>query len=176
MTEMVKCESPRRIAHTLRHRDGGTPLNPNSEVTPARNTPRRGRGEAFTPLRRPTSRTIRLHQTMRTSKRRERRAPAAWTFAPYISTSEFGLIASLRLKPTPASGGWRGEHKAQRFAQRHQYPQRLVLPGGAKRSLVARNRRSAIGSSAWRFGRFCPSKFCRASGAEKQPNTNHPIT
>ena len=37
------------------------------------------------------SRAVRTHQTVRTSKRRKRRAPAAWRFIPYISISEFGF-------------------------------------------------------------------------------------
>ena len=51
----------------------------------------RGRRAAVTPLQCPRSHTVRTHQTVRTSKRRKRRAPAAWKFVPYISTSEFGV-------------------------------------------------------------------------------------
>ena len=67
-------------------------FSPNSEVRPARNSLRRGRGAAFTPLQRPTSRTVRRHQTLRASKRRDRRAPAVWPFVSPISTSAFRAI------------------------------------------------------------------------------------
>ena len=66
-------------------------FNPNFEARPARNSPRRGRGAAFTPLRR-THGLVRTNSAGRWMlKRRERRAPAVWTFVPYIPTSEFGF-------------------------------------------------------------------------------------
>ena len=49
------------------------------------------RRTAFTPLHRATTRDILSPQIMRTPKRRKRRAPAAGSFVPCISISEFEL-------------------------------------------------------------------------------------
>ena len=73
----------------------GLVLEPNSEVE--RHGQSRGvrRSAAFTPLQRSPTGEVRTRQTLRTLKRRKRRAPSASSLIRRLSISEFGLISHM---------------------------------------------------------------------------------
>ena len=82
---------------------------------PTRNSPRCGRGAAFTPLRCPTSRAGRLQRTVRTSKRRKRRAPQRDRSFPAFSIRSSGSVDILKCKKKCACGSCgRGEPPGRR--------------------------------------------------------------